>query len=114
MDSVAYLVKTIPEQDARGVMVDEEHKRQVFCKVDSVTRQEFFQAGRAGLNPDKMITVFAADYEGEDIVEHEGYRYAVYRTYKREEGAHDYIELYVERKGGTNEGYTGRNQQDPF
>lgn len=113
MDSVIYLVKAKPVQDARGVLVDEETKRRVFCKVDSVTRQEFFQGGRAGLNPAYVITMFGADYEAEDIVEYEGFRYYVYRTYKREEGAYDYIELYVERKGGINAGYSGGDQQDP-
>ena len=36
-------------------------------------------------------------YEGEEIVEFEGTRYGVYRTYR---GRDDTIELYLERKAG--------------
>ena len=43
--------------------------------------------------------MFAADYAGESVIEYEGKTYAVYRTYRTDA---DYIELYVERKGGTN------------
>jgi hypothetical protein len=43
--------------------------------------------------------MFAADYEDEPIVEYNGKRYSVYRTFF---GKTDSIELYVERKGGTN------------
>jgi hypothetical protein len=43
--------------------------------------------------------MFNGDYCGESIVEYEGYTYSVYRTFKRRT---DTIELYVERKGGTN------------
>ena len=39
--------------------------KEVFCKVDSVTRAEFFDAGRSGLNPEYRITMFAGDYNGE-------------------------------------------------
>ena len=36
---------------------------------------------------------------GETIVEYDGQTYSVYRSYETDD---DYIELYVERKGGTN------------
>ena len=43
--------------------------------------------------------MFAGDYEDESIIEYNGKRYAVYRTFFSKT---DTIELYVERKGGTN------------
>jgi SPP1 family predicted phage head-tail adaptor len=71
----------------------------VFCNVNSVSRNEFFEAGRNGLNPEFVFTMFFGDYEGEHTLIYNGLAYAVYRTYR---GRNDTIELYVERKGGTN------------
>ena len=52
------------------------------CQVDSVTRSEFFEAGRNGLNPEFVFRVFFGDYEGgERLVEYRGKRYSIYRTY---------------------------------
>lgn len=73
--------------------------RPVFAKVGSVTRSEFFNAGRNGLNPEFVFSMFAADYHGETALTYNGEAYAVYRTYLKDG---DYIELYAERKGGTN------------
>lgn len=97
---VITLIKTNEQtQDANGVWHKTQTERQVFCQVNSVTRSEFFEAGRAGLNPEYEFTLFFADYEGEELIEYKGKRYAVYRTYI---GRNDIIELYTVRKGGTN------------
>lgn len=90
-DSISY--------DEYGVARKTRTSREVFCKVDSVTRAEFFEAGRAGLNPEYRITMFFGDYNGETVVGYKGRTYSVYRTYQAKT---DIIELYVERKGGTN------------
>lgn len=76
--------------------------RTVMCQVDSVSRNEFFEGGRNGLNPEFVFRVFFADYRQESELEYKGDRYAVYRTYR---GSGDLIELYAERKGGTNGGH---------
>lgn len=86
-------------KDDYGVWQPEETKRQVFAKVRSVSASEFFDGGRNGLNPEYQFTMFGPDYQGERVVEYNGERFAVYRTYK---ARNDQIELYVERKGGTN------------
>lgn len=86
-------------RDAFGVSQRTTTKRDVFCKVESVTRAEFFDAGRSGLNPEYRITMFFGDYNGETVVGYKGRTYSVYRTYIAKT---DTIELYVERKGGTN------------
>ncbi len=86
-------------QDEYGRWIATRTKKQVMCQVDSVTRSEFFEAGRNGLNPEFRFTMFYGDYSGESIVEYQGNTYSVYRTYLRRT---DTIELYVERKGGTN------------
>jgi hypothetical protein len=67
--------------------------------MNSITRAEFYDAGRNGLNPEFSLTMFAGDYNGERVVEYDGKTYCVYRTYYART---DTVELYVERKGGTN------------
>ena len=93
------LVGVAKEQDDFGVWRETTTKRTVFCNVKSVTRAEFFDAGRNGLNPQFVFTMFYADYQNEPMVEYNGETYAVYRTYLRRD---DTLEVYVERKGGTN------------
>lgn len=96
---VLTLVKETRTQDALKIWHSAKSKRDVFCQVNSVTGAEFFEGGRNGLNPEYRFTLFAPDYEGETEVIFEGEPYAVYRTYLART---DIIELYVERKGGTN------------
>ena len=43
--------------------------------------------------------MFAWDYQGEPMLRYSGKTYSIYRTYVSKT---DEIELYVERKGGTN------------
>lgn len=96
---VITLLSTTKEQNDYGVWVETPTSRDVFCQVDSVTRAEFFDGGRNGLNPEFRMTMFFGDYEGEQMLIYNGKSYSVYRTYQ---GRNDTIELYVERKGGTN------------
>lgn len=97
------IIKLIPvtyTKDEAGISKTVEgDPRVVMCQVDSVTRAEFFEGGRNGLNPEYTFRMFFGDYQGERLVEYHGKRYGVYRTYR---GRGDEIELYAERKGGTN------------
>lgn len=100
MDDVLCLVSETFTKDAFGVPIPTKEKRQIFCRVESVTRQEYAAAGRNGLNPSQEFVVAAADYQGERVLEWRGKIYAVYRTYQVP--GTDYLELYVQREGGTN------------
>ena len=101
--SVINLIKIDRVQDEYGVWRSATTSRQVYAQVDSITRREFYDAGRNGLNPEYKFTMFFGDYEGEVLVEYNGNQYAVYRTYHTRS---DKIELYAERKGGTNKSST--------
>jgi len=100
MDSVIDLVATTYVKNAYGVSIPTNTARTVFAQIGPITRAEYAAAGRNGLNPSFMASVWAGDYLGERTVTYEGQGYAVYRTYKPPNS--DYIELYCERKGGTN------------
>lgn len=99
MDATIRLIAVTKTTDAIGVPVLSECAREIYCTADSVTRREFFEAGRSGLNPEWKFTVFAPDYRGELTVEYCGRRYGVYRTYIQ--SGSDYMELYCERKAGS-------------
>lgn len=96
IEDVLFLLTTKKEQDELGRFFSKKEKRQVLCKVRSVSFSEFFNAGRNGLNPALEFLVFSGDYNGEQEAEYRGQVYSVYRTYKNG----DYTELYVQREGG--------------
>ena len=96
---VINLISITQQQDEYGQWVDTPTSKQVFCQVESVGQREFFEAGRNGLNPEFKFTLFGGDYDNEPLVEYKGNQYSVYRTYLTKS---DKMELYVERKGGTN------------
>lgn len=97
---VIYLIRTEKNgRDKYGRWIKTEIKKQVFVQVDSISMNEFYEAGRNGLNPQFRFRMFSGDYNAETVCEYKGQRYAIYRTFMRDD---DTIELYVETKGGTN------------
>lgn len=94
--SVCKLIAETFVQDEYGVMRSSERETEVFCDITSVSASEWFNGGRNGLNPEKRVKIFLYDYDGEKVVEIEGDRFTVYRTYV--DG--DEIELYLERRKG--------------
>lgn len=100
IDSTLTLISYTKTQNQYGAWVDgPEEKREILCQYESVTRAEFFEGGRNGLNPAFVFVVFADDYRGEEVCKFGDQTYSIYRTYRTDD---DYMELYVERKGGTN------------
>lgn len=99
MNDTLFLLSTTYTKDKYGQSIPTNVKVEVFCDKQSVSRSEFHNAGRNGLNPQFVFTVFKGDYNGEAVCEYDGLTYSIYRTYETDS---DYIELYVERKGGTN------------
>lgn len=96
--NVVTLIKETYSSDSIGQMIATEVSHDVFCNVSSVTQSEWFQGGQNGLRPEYRVTMFAPDYEDEKIVEFNGVRYGVYRTYLRQD---ENLELYLERKTGS-------------
>lgn len=92
------LVSETYSKDEFGIDVVKESSTEVFARVDSVSAREFHSVGQNDIKPEFKIIVNADEYGGEKIVTLSGQRYSVYRTYKSLENS---LELYVERKIGT-------------
>lgn len=100
MDSTITLISENMLQDELGAWMTETSAKRVFCRVHSIDDNEFYEAGRSGLNPAVRVSVFHADYNGETKCEYDSENYSIYRT--RKIPGSDYIDLYLERKGGSN------------
>lgn len=98
MEGSAYLVVQKYEIDPIGQRIPIEEVREILCHVESIGQREFFSAGQSGINSDLKIITQAVNYENEEIVEYNGSRYGIYRTFRRENS--DEIEIYCEWKGG--------------
>lgn len=95
--NVLTLISETFSADVYGTQIASEIKRDVFCDVQSVSLNEWAEAGRIGLNPEYRFTLFRYDYHGEEICEFQGRRYSIYRTYI---ARNESIELYAERRHG--------------
>ena len=98
-DDIITLVAITPTGnfDEYGQEITAETTRQVYCKVTSANRAEFFEARQTGLTPEFVFTTQPTNYAGEKVLEYEGVRYSIYRTYRR--GA-DELELYAQIQVG--------------
>lgn len=85
MTDILQLIKTSAGGiDDQGDLVTTEDKRQVFCGVQSVGMSETYQAMALGLKPEiKFVLADYLDYQGEQLLEHEGTRYRVLRTFRK-------------------------------
>lgn len=100
MDDVLTLIKIESTQDIYGQDIETETSADVICEKKSIGQKEFFEAGRNGFKPECVFKIHSHEYDGEKVVEFNGVRYGVYRTYQPNM---DDIELYVELKGGVYE-----------
>lgn len=80
-DSSIKLISVETSTNTYGGLVEAETEREVLCSVESVGRAEFYAAREAGLALSNTFITHPSNYMGEQIVEHEGTRYAVTRTY---------------------------------
>lgn len=97
---VIALIQVEDIQDEYGVVHKKETANTVFCSANSVSANEFFSGGMNGLNPQFQFIMNRYDYSGEQIVEYNGTRYSVYRTFI---GKNDNIEVYAELRKGTSD-----------
>ena len=68
--------------DDIGDVVETVTRNTIFCNEKSISQSEFYQAHAQGLKPQIKLVIKVADYNKEQVVECEGVRYRVLRTFK--------------------------------
>lgn len=99
MDAVITLVTESLSQNSYGAIVKSESTRTVFCQRKSVSRADFYGGMQAGLSLSHVFLTHRANYDGEELLEYEGERYAIVRTYETDS---DMLEIHAGRKVGAN------------
>ena len=104
MNDVLTLIKRRHTTDANGDPTIEETSRDVFCGVRSISQSEFYQAQTSDFRPElKFVLADYLDYNDETVVEHNGQRYRVLRTFR----AGQELELVAERAPAEDGGVHG-------
>lgn len=98
MEGSAKLISLTYQEDSIGQLIPIETEQEILCHIESIGQKEFFAAGQSGINSDLKIVTQAVNYNNESIIEYNGQRYGIYRTYRRNNS--DEIELYCEWQGG--------------
>ena len=83
MSEILKLIATTQAVDEYGDLVTSETSREVFAKLGSIGQSEFYQAQAVGLKPEiKFVLADYLDYNDEPLVDYNGTRYHVLRTYR--------------------------------
>lgn len=83
MNDILFLIQQTHGVDEYGDPTITETRREVFCDKTSIGQKEFYQAHAVGLKPEmQLVLADYLDYNGEQIVEYDGQRYRVLRTYR--------------------------------
>lgn len=85
-------------------LISGETSRSVFCRLASIGMKEFYEASANDFYPEmKFILADYLDYNNERLVEHNGRRYRVLRTYR----AGQELEIVVVRASAEEGGVYG-------
>ena len=83
MNDILLLISQTSSTDEFGDPIIQETSRQVFCRKASIGQKEFYQAHALGLQPEmKFVLADHLEYQGEALVEYEGQRFRLLRTYR--------------------------------
>lgn len=94
MTDVLTLIKRTPGLDSDNKPIITETTRDVLCGVRSIGQREFYSSYAVDVHPEAtFILADYLDYGGETVVQHNGQRYRVLRTYR----TGNELELTVER-----------------
>lgn len=93
----AKLISRTVTYDELNQPTETDTAREVVVEVRSVTQSEYFAGRQGGLAPDLAFLLSVFDYQGEKVIEYDGKKYAIYRTYEADD---NYVELYAQIEGG--------------
>ena len=93
-DEIILITETVPKEPTNENGFSNpliETGNPVFCNRRSISQGEYYKAQQAGKKVEVKVEVHCIDYAGETLVEFEGKRYSVLKTYEPPDG--DVIEL---------------------
>lgn len=93
-DAVTLILTVPPTEETNNngfAELPTEQSRLVFCNKKSVGYSEFYKSQQAGYKTELKLDLHTEDYSGEALIEFEGRRYKVLRTYESKAG--DFTEL---------------------
>lgn len=67
------------DSDVNEIVI--ENKKEVYCDVKSISRNEFYKASTGGFKPSLIFKIHSFEYDNEEKVEFDGITYNVIRTY---------------------------------
>ena len=94
--NVKLIGETVTYDDI-GAQATQETERELTGNFQSVSAQEFFRGGEMGIKPEFVIKLWAVEYQKETLLELDGERYVIYRTYLTDDGR---VELYCQKDVG--------------
>lgn len=71
-------------EDEIGNQTPTEIKTVIYCGLKSIGRTEFYNAIAHGLKPELIFNINKFEYSGEQLIEFEGKKYKVIRTYSND------------------------------
>lgn len=74
------------------------HETVILCGLNSVGRGEFYAAAALQLRPELVFTIHAYEYDHQQLVEFQGTRYKVIRTYST---GFEELELTCQKEAGS-------------
>lgn len=92
------LISQTESYDSMGVPTITETGSTIKGNFQSVSAQEFYRGGEIGIKPEFIVKVWEREYNGETVLEYEGKRYIIYRTYLVSDGR---TELYCQKDIGS-------------
>lgn len=107
MDATITLIGESFTKNDIGIAVASETRTEVFCSVRSVSRNDFYRAGEIGLALSYVFITNPVNYSGEQLLEYNGERYGIIRTYQP---SLDHLELYAGYKVGVDSGLNSAGQ----
>ena len=93
------LISFTETQDEIGQITSTESEASLIAEIRSVSRSEFMEGRQDGLTPSYVFYVSRFAYSGQRVIEYNGERYSVYRTFEADDNI---VELYTEREVGLN------------
>ena len=78
-DVVLLLSKKV-EYDELGNAIETVNERMVYANEMSVSMQEFYEAGKQGIRPEKQFEIYSFEYQGESKLKHNNKDYEIIRT----------------------------------